>query len=108
MVTRACGELKMDRKDFRFTRRRIREKTGLSYEQVRVHLDRLVDYEYVLTHRGGRGQSFVYELIYDGKGRDGKPFLMNLLDTEKLKPSEELKVPEMAQMAAKYDAKFVG
>ena len=27
----------------------------------------------VLVHRGGRGQSFVYELLYDGEGKDGRP-----------------------------------
>jgi hypothetical protein len=32
------------------------------------------------VHRGGRGQSFVYELLYDGQGQDGRPFLMQLLD----------------------------
>jgi hypothetical protein len=39
----------------------------------------------VLVHRGGRGQSFVYELLYDGAGRDGKPFLMGLVDVQTLK-----------------------
>jgi len=38
----------------------------------------------VLVHRGGRGQSFVYELVYDGRGRDGRPFLMGLVDVESL------------------------
>jgi len=50
-----------------------------------VHLDRLVELEYVLTHRGGRGQSFEYELLYDGKGKDGKPFLVGLIDVEALR-----------------------
>ena len=40
--------------------------------------------EYVLVHRGGRGQSFVYELLYDGQGQDGQPFLAGLIDVEKL------------------------
>jgi hypothetical protein len=31
--------------------------------QLRIHLDRLVALEYLLVHRGGRGQSFVYELL---------------------------------------------
>ena len=39
----------------------------------------------MLVHRGGRGQSFVYELLYDGAGRDGKPFLMGLIDVAALK-----------------------
>ena len=38
--------------------------------------------EYVLVHRGKRGQCFVYELLYDGQGQDGKPFLIGLLDVE--------------------------
>jgi hypothetical protein len=36
------------------------------------------------VHHGGRGQSFVYELLYDGKGADGRPFLMRLLDVAEL------------------------
>ena len=43
-----------------------------------MHMRKLEELEYVLVHRGGRGQSFVYELLYDGAGRDGKPFLMGL------------------------------
>ena len=39
--------------------------------------------EYVLVHRGGRGQSFVYELVYDGQGQDGQPFLSGLIDVER-------------------------
>jgi hypothetical protein len=85
MVTKRCAELEMARCDFRFTRREVREHCGWSYEQLRVHLKRLVRLEYVLVHRGGRGQSFVYELLYDGRGLDGTPFLMGLIDTEGLK-----------------------
>jgi hypothetical protein len=44
----------------------------------------LVALEYLLVHRGGRGQSFEYELLYDGKGMDGKPFMMGLLDIQSL------------------------
>jgi DNA primase len=51
---------------------------------VRTHLQKLVDLEYVLTHRGGRGQSFVYELVYGGEGADGKPFTLGLIDTQTL------------------------
>jgi hypothetical protein len=38
----------------------------------------------VVVHRGTRGQSFVYELVYDGQGRDGQPFLMGLIDPDAL------------------------
>ena len=41
-----------------------------------------MEMEYVLVHRGRRGQGFVYEMLYDGEGQDGKPFLMGLLDAD--------------------------
>lgn len=85
MVSHECTKRKMDRSDYRFSRRELREVTSWGDTQLRLHLDRLVDLEYVLVHRGGRGQSFVYELLYDGKGRDGKPFVPGLIDVDKLK-----------------------
>jgi DNA primase len=77
--------LKLARADYRFTRRDVRAHTGWTDFQVRVHLDRLMQMEYVLSHRGRRGQCFVYELLYDGQGQDGKPFLIGLLDVESLR-----------------------
>jgi len=85
MVRSHCEQQKMDRPDYRFSRREVREVTSWGDTQLRLHLDRLVDLEYVLVHRGGRGQSFVYELLYDGQGRDGKPFVPGLIDVEKLR-----------------------
>ncbi len=41
--------------------------------------------EYVLTHRADHGQGFVYELVYDGSGKEGGRFLPGLLDVEALK-----------------------
>ena len=66
--------------DYRFTRKDVRRHTGWSDFQVRTHLGKLAELEYVLVHHGSRGQSFVYELLYDGKGLDGRPFVMRLLD----------------------------
>jgi hypothetical protein len=85
MVTESANKLGLDRGDFRFSRRQVREQTAWSYEQLRVHLGRLVDLEYLLVHRGGRGQSFVYELLYDGQTGDERPHLAGLLDVEKLR-----------------------
>jgi len=84
-VTTSCGSLQMQRPDFRFSRRDVRAFSNWSNNQVHIHLQRLVDLEYVLLHRGGRGQSFEYELLYDGKGKAGEPFVMRLLDVEQLK-----------------------
>jgi hypothetical protein len=36
--------------------------------------------EHLLVHRVGRG--FAYELLWDGQGRDGSPFLAGLIDPE--------------------------
>ena len=38
----------------------------------------------MLIHRGGRGQSFVYELLYEGQGDEGGRFLLGLIDAGKL------------------------
>ena len=90
MVTGACGKLKMDRADYRFTRREVREHTGWTDIQVRTHLGRLVELEYVLVHRGGRGQQFVYELLWDGAtDGDGKPHLSGLIDAAQLVGGEK-------------------
>ncbi|MES1176707.1 MAG: CHC2 zinc finger domain-containing protein [Myxococcales bacterium] len=75
--TRAMG---IERRDFRFSRREVREATSYSYEQLRVHLGRLVELEYLLVHRGGRGQSFFYELLYDGGGANGAPRVFGLIE----------------------------
>jgi hypothetical protein len=84
MVMEACERDDLSRTDYRFTRRGLRQYTGWSYDQVRVHLERLVELEYVLVHQGGRGQRFVYELVFDGKG-DGKPYLSGLIDVARLR-----------------------
>ena len=83
-VTGECQAQSIERKDFRFSRRQIRKLCGWSETQVRVHLQRLMDMEYLLTHRGGRGQSFEYELLYSGEGEQGEAFLLGLLDVEQL------------------------
>ncbi len=84
-VTKETGRLKKGRADFHFSRKAVRAATGWTDFQVRVHLGRLVELEYVLVHRGGRGQSFVYELLYEGQGQDGRPFVIGLVDDELLR-----------------------
>jgi len=52
--------------DVRFTRKDVRELTGWGDTQLKVHLARLAELEYLLTHRAERGQGFAYELLFDG------------------------------------------
>jgi DNA primase len=84
-IKRECSARAMARCDLRFTQREVRAWSGWTDMQVKRHLGKLVTMEYVLIHRGGRGQSFVYELLYDGAGVDGRPFLPGLIDVEQLK-----------------------
>ncbi len=90
LVTKTCVGDDLARSDVRFTRRQVREHCGWSDFQVRTHLDRLVALEYLLVHRGGRGQSFVYELLWDG-GADasGRPHLVGLVDVATLTTESE-------------------
>ena len=85
MVTKQCEQLKMERGDLLFSRRDVRQYTGWGDTQLRVHLRRLEELEYLLAHRGGRGQSFVYELVFERGGEDDQPTLPGLIDVEKLR-----------------------
>jgi DNA primase catalytic core len=83
-VAEQCAAQGLSRADFRFSRRAVREVTRWSDTALKVHLGRLAEMEYLLVHRGGRGQSFEYELLYQGEGEAGAPFLMGLIDVAKL------------------------
>jgi hypothetical protein len=85
MVQEQTEALDMQRTDYRFSRRDLREHSGWGDTQLKVHLQRLVDLEYLLVHRGPRGNCFAYELLYDGQGQDGRPFLQGLIDVKQLK-----------------------
>ena len=82
LVLEGVRKLGVDRSDFRFSRRQVRERTGWGDTQLRVHLGRLVELELVLAHRGRQGQSFLYELLAQ-TGASG-PSLSGLLDAETL------------------------
>ena len=84
MVKTACEENQIDPKHHRFSQREARAATGWSPPQVKRHMQRLSELEYILVHRGGRGQGFVYELVYQGEGGDGGKFLPGLIAAEAL------------------------
>ena len=71
--------------EVRFTQRQLRETLSWSDRQLRRHLQRLVELEYVLMFRSGLGSQRAYQLIYQSEGRDGTPFLLGLIDTSKLR-----------------------
>ena len=84
MVSERCTATKIERTDARFRARHVREFIGWGHSQLHVHLQRLVALEYLIPHRADHGQGLVYELLYDGGGKNGARFLPGLLDVEKL------------------------
>ena len=89
LVVQRCAAAKLERSDVLFRARQVREFTGWGSSQLHVHLQRLVELEYLLAHRADHGQGFVYELVYDGAGKDGGRFLPGLLDVEKLRAGHD-------------------
>lgn len=86
LATAECERLAIERSDLRFTRKQVRDFTGWGNTQLKIHLHRLEELEYLLVHRGGRGQSFVYELLYDGV--DGRRSILHgLIDVYDKKKS---------------------
>jgi DNA primase len=74
----------LERAQVRFSRRELREAWGMSDTQLRLHLDRLVALEYILARREGPGGRLMCELVYDGAGEDGRPFVPGLIDAQAL------------------------
>jgi hypothetical protein len=82
LVTEGAKRQGLERSDFRFSRRQVREWTGWGDTQLRVHLGRLVELELVVMHRGRQGQSYAYELVATAQA--GGTFLPGLVDAAEL------------------------
>jgi DNA primase catalytic core len=84
MVRSECERRKIEQRDYRFSRREIRARTSWGDTQLKVHLRRLVDMEYLVVHGARPGTRYGYELVYRGEGKEGERFVLGLLDTTKL------------------------
>src|SRR5208283_866857 len=63
MAQAECERLRIEIPAYRFTRRTVREYTQWGDTQLRQHLKRLEEMEYLLVRRGGnQGQLMVYQL----------------------------------------------
>ena len=75
----------------RFTQRQLREKLCWSDRSLRRQLARLVELEYVLAYRTGRGNGREYQLLYDptpkSAGGAEAAWQLGLCPVEKLKNS---------------------
>jgi hypothetical protein len=85
-VASQCVTRDEPREAFRFTRRDVRAATSWGDTQLKIHLSRLVELEYVIAHRGRNG-TFDYELLYGGHD-DEQMHLCGLLDPNKLTIAE--------------------
>jgi len=88
-IEQLAAKRKIPRSEIRFTQRELRETLGWSDRQLRRHLHRLIELEYVLAFRTGFGNQKSYQLVYQGEGRDGSPFLLGLIDTAKLRKTTQ-------------------
>ena len=70
--------------DVPFTPRAARESLHWRATQLNYHLERLCRDEYVVRCGGSAGKLCQYQLLYDGKGREGQPCLLQLVDPSKL------------------------
>ena len=86
-INRRAKDEAKPRHAIRFTQRELREAFAWGDYQLRRHLNRLVELEYILSYRTGAKNQREYELLYDGQGRAGEKFLLGLTDVEKLKAS---------------------
>jgi hypothetical protein len=84
LVETRMREQAIPRADVRLTRKEIRDASGSSDTRLRLHLERLVDMEYLFAHAGRQGRRFVYELAFDGKPESDAPQLIGLLNVAAL------------------------
>jgi len=87
MVSERCRQQGTARNEYRFTRRDVRESTGWGQTQLKTHLRRLEDMEYLIVHRNGLARRFTYELQHDARAAEGDRRLV--LQRPILKPTSQ-------------------
>jgi hypothetical protein len=81
-VARGCQLSGVTRAEYRFTRRQVREALHLGDTQLKLHLGRLAELEYLRVLRGREG-GFEYVLLYEATAEGGR-FLPGLVDVATL------------------------
>ncbi len=81
-VARGCTLQGVTRAEYRFTRRQVREALHLGDTQLKLHLGRLAELEYLRVLRGREG-GFEYVLLYEAAAEGGR-FLPGLVDVARL------------------------
>lgn len=84
-VHRRADEEEIPWSRVRFTQRQIREALHWRDHALRRQLKRLVQLEYVVAYRTGRGNQRAYQSVYDGPLSVGAPLRLGLTDAEQLR-----------------------
>ncbi len=84
LVREACERDALEPHLVLFSRRDLRERSGWSEYQVRVHLGKLETLDYVVRRWGRQGKGCVYELLVDA-GEPDDAWQIGLLDVEQLR-----------------------
>jgi len=93
LVKAECEAKEIEQKHCFFSRRQVHEHTGWSMTQVKVHLDRLQELEYVMPRMGRMGSAFQYELLIDCTQPDAA-WHVGLLDVDQLKRKYDVNLSE--------------
>jgi hypothetical protein len=84
LVCERCDRDQIEQRVAFFSRREVRVKLGWGVTQIRAHLERLRELEYIETRYGRPGGSYQYELLTDCRETAGTAHI-GLLDVEKLR-----------------------
>ena len=84
LVRERCEADAIEQRCCFFSRREVRARLGWSVTQIRIHLDRLQQFELIAPRHGRPGSAFQYELLADCRQveEEGR---IGLLDVEKLR-----------------------
>ncbi|CAG76290.1 DnaG primase-like protein [Pectobacterium atrosepticum SCRI1043] len=91
---KASGQPKAE---YHFTRKQLRDAVQWGDTQLKIHLARLVELEYLLLHK--RGLTFCYELLFDGNAQTDSAHLCGLIDVPEIVVS-----PASTDNNVRYDA----
>jgi len=86
IVRARCEAEQIDPRAAFFSRREVRARLGWGITQIRAHLERLRDLEYIEARFGRTGSAFQYELLTDAS-ESADPAHIGLIDVEKLNKS---------------------
>jgi DNA primase catalytic core len=100
LVMEHAKQQQIPRHEVRFTRRQLRERAHMSTAAIRVHLDRLVEMEYVRPAAGRNGLRFEYELLFDGELHSSASQMIGLIDVAALRESVSVTTTATWQGAA--------